>query len=237
MSQEDDIQPQDANRQWSPLRDARRSAVQRVYGIKDTAADQLIVAAERMRSEAFRSGDELAIRQAQQLSRSLERPLKKTSLAVYGLANGHLSLGPLNEEGPEEVKVLVRAFNTLMERLKTSEEARKRLLANTVHELGRPLGALLSALQALLSGADEQTELRKELLKIRGVGPYAAANLLMILGRSDFIPIDTYALKMVSHEWHRGRKVTPKHVERAFSRWGEHKGLAFWFWDWKYNGG
>lgn len=65
--------PQDASRQWSPLRDARRSAVQRVYGIKDTAADQLIVAAERMRTEAFRSGDELAIRQAQQLARSLER--------------------------------------------------------------------------------------------------------------------------------------------------------------------
>ena len=99
------------------------------------------------------------------LSRSLERPLKKTSQAVYGLANGQASLSPLNEEGPEEVKVLVRAFNTLMERLKTSEEARKRLLANTVHELGRPLGALLSALQALLSGADEQTELRKELLQ------------------------------------------------------------------------
>jgi two-component system sensor histidine kinase BaeS len=99
------------------------------------------------------------------LSRSLERPLKKTSQAVYSLANGQQPLSPLNEEGPEEVKVLVRSFNTLMEKLQTSEEARKRLLANTVHELGRPLGALLSALQALLSGADEQTELRKELLQ------------------------------------------------------------------------
>ncbi len=79
-------------------------------------------------------------------------------------------------------------------------------------------------------------ELRKELLKIRGVGPYAAANLLMILGRSDFIPIDTYALKMVSHEWHRGRPVTAREVEKAFLKWGEYKGLAFWFWDWKYNG-
>ncbi len=99
------------------------------------------------------------------LARSLERPLKKTSLAVYGLANGQLPLSPLNEEGPEEVKVLVRSFNTLMEKLKSSEEARKRLLANTVHELGRPLGAMLSALQALRSGADEQTDLRKELLQ------------------------------------------------------------------------
>ncbi|RPJ01853.1 MAG: hypothetical protein EHM39_02715 [Chloroflexi bacterium] len=61
------------NAKWLPLRDARRSAVQRVYGIKDAAADQLIVAAERIRSEAFRSGDETAIQQAQQVSRSLER--------------------------------------------------------------------------------------------------------------------------------------------------------------------
>ena len=80
-------------------------------------------------------------------------------------------------------------------------------------------------------------ELRKELLKINGVGPYAAANLLMILGRSDFIPVDSWALKLVSHEWYRGKPVTPQQVERRFAKWGEFKGLAFWFWDWKYNGG
>jgi len=60
-------------RQRTPLRDARRNVLQRVYGMKDGAADQLIVAAERIRAEGFRSGDEYAIRQAQQLSRSLER--------------------------------------------------------------------------------------------------------------------------------------------------------------------
>jgi 3-methyladenine DNA glycosylase/8-oxoguanine DNA glycosylase len=77
-------------------------------------------------------------------------------------------------------------------------------------------------------------ELRKELLSINGVGPYAAANLLLILGRTDFIPIDSWALKLVSHEWHDGKPVTPKDVEKHFERWGEFKGLAFWFWDWKY---
>jgi two-component system sensor histidine kinase BaeS len=99
------------------------------------------------------------------LARSLERPLKNASRAAYGLANGQLSLAPLNEEGPEEIKRLVRSFNTLIERLKTSEETRKRLLANTVHELGRPLGALLSAIQALRGGADKQPLLRKELMQ------------------------------------------------------------------------
>src|SRR5215212_1743039 len=78
-------------------------------------------------------------------------------------------------------------------------------------------------------------ELRKELLTINGVGPYAAANLLMILGKHDFIPIDSYALKMVSNEWYRGEPITAKEVEKRFEKWGEFKGLAFWYWDWKEN--
>jgi len=108
--------------------------------------------------------------------------------------------------------------------------------APAIHELGRRVASGELDIESFKTSTLPTLELRKELLKIRGVGPYAAANLLMILGRSDFIPIDTYALKMVSHEWHRGRKVTPKHVEKAFSKWGEFKGLAFWFWDWKYDG-
>jgi 3-methyladenine DNA glycosylase/8-oxoguanine DNA glycosylase len=73
-------------------------------------------------------------------------------------------------------------------------------------------------------------------LKINGVGPYAAANLLLIMGRTDFIPIDSWALKLVSHEWYDGKPVAPKDVEKHFERWGEFKGLAFWFWDWNYKG-
>lgn len=109
--------------------------------------------------------------------------------------------------------------------------------AQAIHELGRRSASGDLDVEAFKHSSLPTEELRKELLKIRGIGPYAAANLLMILGRSDFIPIDTWALTLVSHEWHRGRKITPKHVERAFKRWGEYKGLAYWFWDWNYHGG
>ncbi len=109
--------------------------------------------------------------------------------------------------------------------------------APAILELGQRVARGDLELESFKTSGLPTPELRKELLKIRGVGPYAAANLLMILGRPDFIPVDTYALKMVSHEWHRGRPVTPKQVERAFSKWGKYKGLAFWFWDWKYDGG
>ena len=109
--------------------------------------------------------------------------------------------------------------------------------APAIHELARRVADGKLDLEAYKTSTLPTLELRQELLRIRGIGPYAAANLLMILGRPDFIPIDTYAMKMVSHEWHGGRPVTPKQVERAFRKWGEYKGLAFWFWDWKYNGG
>lgn len=109
--------------------------------------------------------------------------------------------------------------------------------APAIHELAQRVASGELDVESFRTSGVPTLDLRKQLLGIRGVGPYAAANLLMILGRPDFIPIDTYALKMVSHEWHRGRPVSPKQVEKAFKKWGEYKGLAFWFWDWKYDGG
>ncbi len=56
----------------------------------------------------------------------------------------------------------------------------------------------------------------------------------MILGRYDFLPVDSWALKVVSHEWYAGEPIGKKEVEAAFERWGKWKGLVFWFWDWSY---
>jgi hypothetical protein len=103
--------------------------------------------------------------------------------------------------------------------------------APAIHELAVRVASGELDLESLKTSDLPTLELRKELLKIKGVGPYAAANLLLILGRGDFIPIDSWALKLVSHEWFDGGPVTPKQVEEAFEHWGEFKGLAFWFWD------
>jgi 3-methyladenine DNA glycosylase/8-oxoguanine DNA glycosylase len=108
--------------------------------------------------------------------------------------------------------------------------------APAIHQLAVRVANGQLDLESLKTSELPTLELRKELMRINGVGPYAAANLLMILGRHDFIPIDSYALKMVSHEWYRGKPITAREVEKRFKKWGELKGLAFWFWDWKYNG-
>jgi 3-methyladenine DNA glycosylase/8-oxoguanine DNA glycosylase len=117
------------------------------------------------------------------------------------------------------------------------EKIRVGYRANALHELAVQIASGLLDLESLKTSTLPTLDLRKELLKLNGIGPYAAANLLLILGRSDFIPVDSWALKLVSHEWHRGKPVTEKEVQKAFERWGEFKGFAFWFWDWKYNGG
>jgi 3-methyladenine DNA glycosylase/8-oxoguanine DNA glycosylase len=111
--------------------------------------------------------------------------------------------------------------------------------ATAIHELASRVASGALDLESMKASALSTAELRKELLKLNGVGPYAAANLLMILGRHDFIPVDSWALKVVSYEWHRGRPITARQVEKRFEKWGEFKGLAYWFWDWnlKYNGG
>jgi 3-methyladenine DNA glycosylase/8-oxoguanine DNA glycosylase len=89
-------------------------------------------------------------------------------------------------------------------------------------------------LEALKSANLETAELRRRLLALKGVGEYAAANLLMLLERYDFLPVDSWALKLVSHEWHDGEPVSRAEVEAAFAHWGQWKGLAYWFWDWSY---
>ena len=108
--------------------------------------------------------------------------------------------------------------------------------ASAIYNLAVQIASRTLDLESLKTSELPTLELRKQLLTINGVGPYAAANLLMLLGRHDFIPVDSWALKLVSHEWYRGKPITPKEVEKRFEKWGEFKGLAFWFWDWKYQG-
>jgi 3-methyladenine DNA glycosylase/8-oxoguanine DNA glycosylase len=91
-------------------------------------------------------------------------------------------------------------------------------------------------LEALKTSHLPTSELRKALMKIKGIGPYASANLLMLLGHYDFLTIDSWALKMVSLEWHAGDPVKPADVEKHFEKWGKWKGLAYWFWDWSFKG-
>lgn len=92
----------------------------------------------------------------------ISRPMRQVTQAIYDLASGEQRQS-LVERGPQEVTLLVRAVNHLADRLHTLEQARHQLLANLVHEMGRPLGAVRSALQALSRGAAQNPRLLEEL--------------------------------------------------------------------------
>jgi 3-methyladenine DNA glycosylase/8-oxoguanine DNA glycosylase len=177
-------------------------------------------------------------------SPSLFEDVIKTILTTNTLwaATKNMTLKLVNELGePLPEDITRKAFPTPQAIAASGPESLKERVrvgyrAPAIHQLAVRVASGTFDLEALRTSDLPTLELRKELLKINGVGPYAAANLLLILGRSDFIPIDSWALKLVSHEWYRGKPVTPKEVEKRFEKWGEFKGLAFWFWDWKYKG-
>ncbi len=97
------------------------------------------------------------------LAWQISKPIRSVTQAVENLIHGE-NLEPLPEKGPTEIQSLETAFNSLVIRLQSLESARRQLLANLVHELGRPLGALRSAIKALQSGAVDDIQLRDELL-------------------------------------------------------------------------
>ena len=142
----------------------------------------------------------------------------------------HADEAPLRKAFPTPAAIATSSADVLREKIRVGYRA------PAIHQLATRVASDTFDLESLKAIDLPTLELRKELLKINGVGPYAAANLLLILGRTDFIPIDSWALKLVSHEWYGGKPVTPKDVEKHFEHWGEFKGIAFWFWDWNYKG-
>jgi signal transduction histidine kinase len=97
------------------------------------------------------------------LAFSINRPVQRVTRSIQSLADGNWQ-EPIQEQGPDEIKLLARGVNTLVDRLDRLEKSRRQLLANVVHELGRPLGAIRSAIHALSHGADKDPQLAHDLL-------------------------------------------------------------------------
>jgi len=98
------------------------------------------------------------------LAVTMKQPIDRLTRAIHQLSGGE-QLDPLPENGPAEIRLLIKAFNGLVERLRSLTTARRQLLANLVHELSQPLGALAAANYALRHGAADEVSLRNELLR------------------------------------------------------------------------
>ena len=98
-----------------------------------------------------------------------------------------------------------------------------------VHELARQVATGELALEGLWTSSLPTPQLKKELLAIKGVGNYAAATLLMILGRYDELAIDTEFRLFVSNKYFQGAYPGDKAAKAVYEPWGRWRYLAYWF--------
>jgi 3-methyladenine DNA glycosylase/8-oxoguanine DNA glycosylase len=105
-----------------------------------------------------------------------------------------------------------------------------RALADSVAEGSLDLEALAAAPPADLPDG----ELEQQLLALPGVGPYAAAHIMMLIGRHSRLILDSWTRPTYAR-LNGGRKVGDRTIERRFRRYGPYAGLAFWLYltrDW-----
>jgi len=77
-------------------------------------------------------------------------------------------------------------------------------------------------------------EVAQRLLALPGVGPYAAAHIMMLLGRYGRLILDSWTRPKYSRVT-TGRKISDRTIERRFRRYRDFAGLAFWLYitrDW-----
>ena len=69
-------------------------------------------------------------------------------------------------------------------------------------------------------------EVEERLLALPGVGPYAAAHVMMMIGRYSRLVFDSWTRPTYARL--NGRKASDRTIERRFRRYGDYAGLAFW---------
>ena len=81
-------------------------------------------------------------------------------------------------------------------------------------------------LETLLDPALPDEEVSARLLALPGVGPYAAAHVMMLVGRYSLLILDSWTRPQYARL--SGRKASDRTIARRFRRHGRWAGLAFW---------
>jgi 3-methyladenine DNA glycosylase/8-oxoguanine DNA glycosylase len=71
-------------------------------------------------------------------------------------------------------------------------------------------------------------EVAGRLRELPGVGPYAAAHIMLMLGRYDRLILDSWTRPKYGRLLGKKRPVSDATIERRFKRYGRYAGLAFW---------
>jgi 3-methyladenine DNA glycosylase/8-oxoguanine DNA glycosylase len=71
-------------------------------------------------------------------------------------------------------------------------------------------------------------ELKKQMKQVKGVGDYAAENLLKLVGRYDGLALDSWLRGQFYKTHNNGRVCKDQKIERHYNKFGAWRGLAIW---------
>ena len=74
----------------------------------------------------------------------------------------------------------------------------------------------------------DEEELYKEIVSIKGVGPYAAGNLMRLLGHYRHLALDSWCRPQYSKIYRNGRKVSDRPSPGTMGSIGQWSGLVLW---------
>jgi N-glycosylase/DNA lyase len=71
-------------------------------------------------------------------------------------------------------------------------------------------------------------ELFAKMRDVKGIGPYAAGNLMKLVGHYDYLGLDSWVRAQYYKLHRKGRKVKDSTIERHYAKYGKWRGLFFW---------
>jgi 3-methyladenine DNA glycosylase/8-oxoguanine DNA glycosylase len=100
--------------------------------------------------------------------------------------------------------------------------------ASYLNELAGRVASGELDVESWLTSRLSTAELKREMKRVKGVGDYAAENLLKLVGRYDVLALDSWVRGKFARVRNRGRACDDKKIARFYSRFGEWRGLALW---------
>jgi len=108
------------------------------------------------------------------------------------------------------------------------DEVRAGYRAPYLKEFAERVAAAEIDVEGWLTSELPTAELKREMKRIKGIGDYAAENMLKLVGRYDGLALDSWVRDKFSRMHNGTRTASDKKINRYYSRFGEWRGLALW---------
>jgi N-glycosylase/DNA lyase len=97
-----------------------------------------------------------------------------------------------------------------------------------LHELAQRVASGELDVESWLTTEASLAELTKEMKSVKGVGNYAAENVLKLIGRYDGLALDSWTRAKFAQARNNGRAANDKKILRFYARFNSWRGLVLW---------